>query len=1379
MKRTPEYCTTARHLLGFALAAALASTAPSLSAAPVALATEPLTSTTGSNVKPNIMFILDDSGSMSWDYLPDWASDKNPFNGTGYRYLPEMHTNSGFNGVAYNPAVTYSPPVLYDAAGALDTTTYPSYSSAASWTVVKRDGFGKLSTSTDDLVGHTSYYTYVNEEYCSTVKKTDCVLATTPTSVPGYEIPAGLRWCDSAALTNCRSINDSTFKYPRYPGEAIPATARIYVTGGGQASSITVDGFQILSGTTASSWNYRTVADRIIANINNCTDATTGNCTIAGYSATRLPNTSTIVVSAPASLGNIAFTPVVVGISHTATAFSGGLLVPGSNVLTNVVSTTSTYNYPGTSSKAPTRTDCAGTSCTYAEEMTNHANWWAYYHTRMQAMKSSVSRAFKALNQRYRVGFSTICDTTATTGTNFLANDTFELAQKNNWYKKLFATGTSCWTPLRGALSKTGQYYAHRVGAVDPMQYSCQRNYAILSTDGYWNTNVETGTFGPYGLDGANVGDLDYDPATRINGIYQGPTATSNSLADVAKYYYDTDLRRSDLGNCTGASSPDGTLNVCEDNLSNSYQKQNMTTFTMGLGVDGMLNFQNDYATAASGDFYDLKNGLGSPTVVWPTPAANSATAIDDLWHAAINGHGQYFSAKNPDQIITGFKNVLDAIESIPGAGAAAATSTLNPVSGNNYAYLASYSTKAWTGNLEARTIEPDSGDVSATAKWCVENISKDFCLDANKQQIPADSGSWFCVVPDATLATCSDSGSVYNDLVTPPTCTTPIVNSCVGSMTRPPTVPAVVSATTDNRTIYTANDARTALVPFDSTFAAAHSSFFDAAHVSGLTQWATISDPVTGHTGEKLINYLRGQTGYDMNASNVDNRLYRARVTVLGDALESQPAFVAKPLFRYVYAGYPEYKLAKATRKGTVFVGANDGMLHAFVGSTSSPALTETGGRERWAYVPSMVIPNMWKLADTSYSTKHTNFVNGSPLIADICVSNCSAATENDWRTILVAGLNGGGRGYYALDITDPENPKLLWEFTTTAGNGTAKDDNLGYSYGRPVVARRASDGKWVVVVTSGYNNISPGTGLGYLFVLDAATGAKLDTYPTTAGSTTDPSGLSSVSLWDETQGGNESKFAYATDLQGNIWRFDITSPPASGSNPLKFATLKDGNGIAQPITTAPVLALVKNYRVIIVGTGKYLEVSDVSDPQTQSIYAIKDDVTTATPIGNPRTATTPEMVPQTITLSGNIRTGSKNPVDFSTDLGWYIDFPDVSTGSERVNVSPKLLLGTLLVPTIVPSSTACSPGGYGWFNYFDYSNGWPVGTDNANVSVRYESPIVGFSFIFINDEPAVLTVTAKGDFARDSAVKFSTGGLAPGFTQHRSIWRELMPTK
>ena len=1404
MKRYLKNRSTARRqLLTLALAASLGLPSHAL-AASVTLATAPLATSTTSTVKPNVMFILDDSGSMAWDYLPDWANDSHPVTGTSYTSMPELFRNNGFNGVAYNPAITYTPPVLYNADGTLNTTTYPNVPSP--WTAVKYDAYGVQSYSTwaqrcpdgnvpsagapdgaCNLVGSASFYTFVPGEYCSATDLKTCVAATAPST--SYPYAAGLRWCNSAALTTCQSINNTSYKYPRYPKSATATVKVTNSTSSNTVSQITVNGQNIMSAAATGSSTESTTATSIRDKINDCTAAVAGNCTVAGYSAT--VSSTTVTIYAPQSMGAITYTPVKTGsASTTITAFS--TFVPGSNLLTNIVSTTTSYPYPGSATKATTRTDCAGTTCTYAEEMTNYANWWTYYHTRMQAMKTSVSRAFKTIDNRFRVGFSTITYTGATDGSTFLGNNTFELAHKNSWYTKLFGTTAPYSTALRRALSKAGRYYANKItGQVDPVQFSCQQNFTILSTDGYWNdASTEAAN-----LTGGTVGNL--DGGTTARPMKEGTTAVSNTLADVAKYYYDTDLRTSTLGNCAGGTSTDfpaGNPDVCTNNVfvssSDNNVKQHMTTFTMGLGADGTLNYTSDYADATSGDFYNLKNGLGSPTVNWPDPIANSTGArIDDLWHAAVNGQGTYFSAKDPNQIIAGLNKALSAITAKLGSAAAAATSTLNPVAGNNFAYVASYTTVKWKGNLESRSINTATGAVSETATWCVENVVAATCASPGTV-VANTSGSstiYNCVVSGATAATCTAPG-IFDSGTSE--CRTEIANACTGTM------PAKVGATTDTRTIYTAPAggltplAGQNLVPFDAAYATANPTNFAAAHINTLNQWGSLTGPDTtagtqqnAAQGVNLINYLRGQNGFEDRAANaVANRLYRAREATLGDALESQPAFISKPVFSYPYAGYSAYKTAQAGRAGMVYMGTNDGMMHAFAASD---------GTERWAYVPSMVIPNMWKLASTNYSTNHANFVNGSPITTDFyCPANCGGLTDGtasaSWRTILVAGLNGGGRGYFALDITVPATPVLLWEFTPDKAFPYG-DADLGYSYGQPIITKK-TDGTWVVLVTSGYdnglkssdnstNNSPAGNGTGYLYVLNASTGAIISKISTAVGTAAAPSGLAKIAAWNNVPAGNEAGYVYGGDLLGNVWRFDINSSVAAAigtGGVFKFATLfSDAGGTSpQPITTAPVLGKIVEKRVVFIGTGKYLETGDLATTQTQSQYAIKDDNATTTLV-NPRAT----LVNTTLTANPDgtaTRVTSGTGANFLTDRGWYADFPD---SKERVNIDSKLVQGTLLVPTIVPSSTVCSPGGYGWLNFFDYETGLAVKTAPGDVvSARYDSTIVGVNVIYIGGEPKVEVVTSTNPTTElDPSVAFKAA--VAGFTGKRVNWRELIP--
>lgn len=1562
MKQRQQHLSVFHRLPSIALIFQLAFATP-LHAASVVLASAPLSNATTTTVLPNLMFLMDNSGSMSQDYTPDWVMEYNmrnaPWTYNGSWNSPSTDQKncrdsadddgsidpalasmdicvvgdvpfmtSAINSQYYNPDIRYLPGVNADGSSKpsqtdptlvlLDgynkhnqtqlgvsgttinlTTEYPDRvwcttqtptTAQLSDTAVCRKNSDYLypdttykygrdnnGTTADKNVlgvyGAPYYYSAVVTEYCSETELRNCVSSSTPTGI--YTFPAKARWCSNTALSTCQSIKTTTYKYPRYPGTSVTAVA---ATGGkfrvGNSTPRTItnvtfgsSSIEIL-GAAVTGTSRADLANKVALQINSY--ASNPDFTAAVCNTDYVCLTSTTAAGAS---GNGSFSVSGTATTSNFTASSGG--VTGSSAAaytfarTDIVAPVSPAvgSYP----KATSRTDCAGTTCTYAEEITNFGNWYAYYRTRMQSMKSAVSLAFKPIGSNYRVGFINICkgdylaiagfdnsvsavaavastgyitvggtsrnksfssiqvngveilgatiswgDTendagfaallatqintyvsspdytaeidgstatkinlTSTTDAGAAANGNVTytstgttltmqsgtdikggvtgIGQKSYWYDKLFnTTASGCGTPLRSALATAGRIFAGKElstagstsgTSIDPVQYSCQQNFALLTTDGYWNGDGGTD------LSGTTMGNM--DGGTTPRPMFEGPTSSTGSLADIAKYYYDTDLRDGGLSNCTGSLG----LDVCENNVfvssTDNNLKQHMTTFTLGLGVDGTLSYVSDYKNATSGDYYNLKEGLGSPTVNWSVPTANSETAVDDLWHAAVNGQGTYFSAKDPSQLASGLNAALSAIGSKVGAASSAATSTLNPVAGNNFAYVASYSTVKWQGNLEARSINVNTGVVSESATWCVENITSGACSPPSAVVADSNGSStiYNCVTPSASLASCPAPGVLDGT-----DCKVELPVACTGTM------PGKIGVTSDTRTIYKSNGAG-ALQSF--VYANLNSAEFTA---TGLSQWSVLTEAQkTAAAGENLVNFLRGQTGFEERTSNTaTNRLYRFREATLGDALESQPSFISKPVFSYADPGYTAYATTQAARAGSVFMGTNDGMLHAFDADT---------GVERWAYVPTAVIPNMWKLADKNYATSHTNYVNGSPIISDICTANCSCdeacvtggGTAPVWKTILVGGLNAGGRSYYALDITDPVNPSLLWEISSADTDFS----NLGFSYGQPVITKK-TDGTWVVLVTSGYNNTSPGDGKGYLYVLNATTGARISAIGTTVGDTTTPSGFAKVAGWNDFGGINNTVgFVYGGDLLGNLWRFDINSETA-----LKFATLQDSLDNLQPVTATPTLGLVKGQRVVFVGTGKYLEVTDLTNTSAQTIYAIKDDDTGIT-LNNARTS----LVAQTLTRNESSRTGSNNTVDYVSGRGWYVDLTDSTPPNttpsfvgERVNIDMRLVQGTLIVATIVPSNTVCSPGGYGWLNFFNYETGGYIDSATPLVSALYQSPIVGINALFINGKPIIEIVTAgKPTPEIDPNVKIKASGAA--FTGKRVMWRELLP--
>lgn len=448
---------------------------------------------------------------------------------------------------------------------------------------------------------------------------------------------------------------------------------------------------------------------------------------------------------------------------------------------------------------------------------------------------------------------------------------------------------------------------------------------------------------------------------------------------------------------------------------------------------------------------------------------------------------------------------------------------------------------------------------------------------------------------------------------------------------------------------------------------------------------------------GAAVLAYLRGDR-------SGEPATYRPRAHLLGDVINGEPVLVREPNASYTDTGYAAFKASHASRAQVLFQGSNDGMLHAFVAAT---------GAESWAYIPNLVINRLNNLS-LKTGFYHQYYVDGTPVAADVDFNNTDGITTGgDWRTILVGGLGKGGNGYYGLDVTTPTASsesnaagKVLWEFPnsiTSAAVRTVVTQDMGYSFGKPVVVKTAAKG-WVVLATSGYNNgtnagDSGGDGLGHLYVINPKTGNLIKDIPTPGCSATpvsSPCGLAQISA--SVDSNNAVDYVYGGDLMGNIWRFDLTGANAAAWSVAKFTTLVDASLQPQPVTTAPKVTLDAGVRMILVGTGQYLGNSDITNTQTQSVYGLKDDlVALPTPL---RTY----LQQQTITTSGSTRALSNNTVNYVTQKGWYIDLP---TTGERVNTQPAVYLKNLVFTTNIPSSVKCNPGGSSWEYVVDTKTG------------------------------------------------------------------------
>jgi len=566
-------------------------------------------------------------------------------------------------------------------------------------------------------------------------------------------------------------------------------------------------------------------------------------------------------------------------------------------------------------------------------------------------------------------------------------------------------------------------------------------------------------------------------------------------------------------------------------------------------------------------------------------------------------------------------------------------------------------------------------------------------------------------------------------------------------------------ATTWSSRAIYTYDTVNKALKAFawGNLTASEQTTFSNICNVStNLTQCQILTplQLLQINDGFDLVNFVRGdRTNEGVSAGT---GIFRTRVHVLGDTVDAQPAYVGAPSYGFTDAVSPSYasfQTVNASRQPVLYIGANDGMLHAFNANAGSGST----GNELWAYVPRMLWSKLYILSDSNYANLHQFYVDGTPVAMD-------AYYGGAWHTVLVGGLNSGGRGYYALDVTNPTAPLALWEFCSSSAVCNNSDTDLGFTYGTPIITKRASDGRWVVLVTSGYNNVSPGTGQEFLYVLDLFTGVVLQKIGTAYGTTTTPGGLGKIAGWaDNFYQDNTTKYVYGGDLYGNVWRFDLTSSTATV---MKLGTLVDAAGNPQPVTTKPELATVQGSRVIYMGTGEFMGSTDVTNTNTQSLYAFKD---LGINYGNIRTGA--NLVQQVITTTtASTRTTTNNTVNWSLQNGWYVDFP---SAGERMNVDPQLVLGTLLVATNIPGSSACTVGGSSWFYEFDYSSGKYISTSPSNTVGFANANELTVGFVVMQLPSGAIDTQKKGS-GGDNQMNPVYNNQSP-LSGKRSGWRQL----
>lgn len=1173
-----------------ALSLALLSISLPTTAALTEVSSAPLLVSYGVPVKPNVMLILDNSGSMDYSYLPEAANNKN--------FGAYVRRAAQCNGLAFDPAYPYELPL-------------------------EADGSPKVSGSIDDV----------------------------------FDAAVGIGDRRRTYETNLKVIKDGTIalridnselQEPAYaPGMPV-------VVYDEKAKQRWMVGDVV-------SWNARTMTLVVNSVEYSMPGDVLGEVRVGvghpqfvyfEYSGSVKPARSWVYYRDPAPAGKTAGAADESALIYKE-CHSTYPDAPGSGVFRRKIVT-------------------RASDLALRQKL---ANWWAYHSTRMKMMKTIVSRAFMGVKEDYRLGFSRISDQSAAeVKGGWLSVRDFDQAQKSKFYNSLFAAVPSGTTPLREAMSLAGQYFAKKAYGQtdDPIQYSCQKNFVILSSDGGWNSDKNRGFNGPYGLDGKAIGDLDGAQPTP----YRDSLAKSNTLADTSLYYYSTDLRDSSLKNCSGALGKDVCANEVQPVGKDDAKHQHLTTFTLSLGQNGVLKYCDGYETACANeadraDFVAIQNG----SLKWPDPYLSEANRVDDFWHAAVNGRGTYFNASDPAAVARGLKAALSEIQKVSGSGASGATSSIEPVQGDNLLFIGRFTSGTWAGDLRAHTIDLKTGrpavresDGDEAYVW---SAAKELKAQATRKIFYAQGGS----LKEFSLGSLESDG---------------------------------LSAEFNGK-------------------------------CSSLSQYASLSgaDQLACNRGENMVAFVKGR----------EFAYFRSRNTPLGDIVGSAPMFDGKRGAKFSDEGYSEFKKGRGARRDVVYVGANDGMVHAFDASKAAGQ----GGKELWAFIPSAVRSRLYKLADQDYGGKHEFFVDGPSILADVKLGK-------DWRSVLVGGLGAGGRSYYALDVTDQNNPKLLWEFT---------DPNLGLTHAKPVVTKR-KDGTWVVAVSSGFNN--NGDGKGHLFLIDLASGAKLVDIATPVGDAGSPSGLGPLVGWVESKGDNTSIRYYAGDNEGNLWRFDTEGlvEPKHAAHRLAYFK-KDGK--AQPITVVPKVAELTvggaTNAVVFVGTGRLVGKSDLGSTDTQSIYAVKD-LLSSDSWGDYRALLGSKVVAQTVTNAANgSRKSTNKPVIWTDKAGWGVDLPDAG---ERINVPMNLVGTTLVAASNIPKVIAnCEQGNQGtaWLYFID------IATGAAKFTHYPGSMLAGTNFYLIQGKPVVLPVPTTGDLGEPTGVPTQTYSSSK---PRRANWREVM---
>lgn len=580
----------------------------------------------------------------------------------------------------------------------------------------------------------------------------------------------------------------------------------------------------------------------------------------------------------------------------------------------------------------------------------------------------------------------------------------------------------------------------------------------------------------------------------------------------------------------------------------------------------------------------------------------------------------------------------------------------------------------------------------------------------------------------------------------------------------------------------------------------------FNWADLSSTMQTTMLGGSTT-ITGPDLVNYLRGDR-------TKETGILRVRASMLGDIVNSTPILVKDQTdgqygflpktsaFSAAQSTYRRFLVAKKQRNAQLFVGANDGFLHAF---------SDTNGAETFAFMPDSLLGKVKDLASLSY--EHKYFVDGPLSEADIYDTSASK-----WRNLVLGGTGAGAKSLFAINVpvvsypasatavpaaltasqSAPGASDILW---TISNSDTTEPNNfseLGYVLQAPEHGVMM-DGSWVTIVGNGYESTS---GKAQLFIINALTGALIKRLDTGVGSSGTPNGLGGVRVVRNDK--KQIVAAYAGDLQGNLWKFDFSSATQSdwavafGGNPLFKTTA------VEPITAAPTYTLHPSGGVMVLfGTGQLFAAGDDRETGQRALYGVWDMVK----LGAASTVATDRITqPETIVaqaLSSDHLTGTTGlfygmtviPVDYEikpatetrpaymTKRGWRL--PLTVGAGQRLIDNPEMAGGMVLMQTATPlistaSCTASSIARYGFLlDPFMMGSDQPTFDTNADGVFTAADNATAVGVLLIGSGPAtIMRVPLKNKYLIAQArtgVK-QNPWLQTQFNSSKRYWRQII---